>query len=271
MSAGAHVRYWVVARPALTRRFTDRNGRSRYGDLPVLTERYFAFLPITPALAVVCGKEGAVEASYRLWHSVSFGGVEWIFEGMPPTLAGDTLHGAAPFVMLSPHEQAGDVAIDLELKITATTKAKVEGVSLVFSRTSMDDCFALECSPDGRVTLWREGQRRRELAVADRKLDFGAKGVIVSLRTTGRKVVVTANGQPLLAWSSETAIGPGRYGLESSINTPPFSVRAITRVGSVCPLGKWSARVWKARRWYATASALEIASLAPSVACTARK
>jgi hypothetical protein len=216
---GPH-RYRIVASAAPVRSFVDPTGRARYGCERVLAKEYPECLPVSPLL-VLAEKEETVVAKYQPWHGIAFGGVEWIYEGVPPETGEGKLRGTGPVAILSARPRGGAFSIRLnETKVEGNPAGSPQesSLDLVFAWLSQEWHYGLAIMVDGSLELYRREGPAREILASSR-------GIAGELQMTVEGVVVDVfdDAGRLLTWSGPDTFPSGRIGFTAGLAVPRFS------------------------------------------------
>ncbi len=223
------VYYWVLGHYALTRPFTDPQGKRRYGSLLVTTEAYPRSLPITPCMRVEIrdGWRGRFEYSPLL--SSTLFDLPWIHIGMPPDVTPQRAEITGPVTLLTPRPQTGAYAFSAELQTEVPGKNPGDTLKLLVNYQNMHHYYLIGFNQDGTLGIWRQ---RGEIAQEElgRKNIAGAdvtKPHILRVAMKGESLLVALNGETVLDVTDPDPLPPGRAGFEAPLHLKAASISMI--------------------------------------------
>jgi arylsulfatase A-like enzyme len=212
---GGSYSYWVLANIPLTQPFTDRFGKKRYGNRPVLTAEYPHLIPATGRLDLHAVPGKTAEKNYEPWNGGTFEGIEWIWTGYPLVAEDGTATCFGSSFILAQDRVDGVSSFSAMIQTVEPGKKVWERGGLVFNHTDCDHYYRVTLKSDGQLALEKVNGFLKPIkmlhetpkAVANSK-----KWNRIGVSVHGAEITVHCNGEEIFTFSDPEPLRIGRPG-----------------------------------------------------------
>ncbi|MFA5688130.1 MAG: sulfatase-like hydrolase/transferase [Kiritimatiellales bacterium] len=213
--AGAHYSYWVMADVPLTRAFTDKFGKQRYGITPVLTAEYPRVLPASGRVDIQAAPGEIQTKKYVPWNGGTFEEIDWIWTGYPLNAAdGIGICSGSSFI-LTQQSMDGDHFFDAMIRTVKNGQKAWERGSIIFNYTDYDHYYRLTLKANGRLALEKTAGFWKPAELLYEHPEPGgnpAEWNRIRVEVRGKQIAVSCNEKPVFVYQDQDMLRSGRSG-----------------------------------------------------------
>jgi hypothetical protein len=221
--------YWILGHYHLDQPYVDPRGKSRYGNQPIISSAFPRSLPVTRRMEVRI-REGMVKRfPYEPLLACSFGGLDWIHIGMPPTQTENGGRLVGPVTVLSPEAVEGAVSCSAEMMTARPGPGERDSMHLVFGYLNMHQYYSVYLQRDGALILWKRTGEWSSEVLAATKAGTARASTWNRLQATFRNgtIEVLFNGDRILSANDPSPYEGGRLGFDAPLHIGDARVRSI--------------------------------------------
>lgn len=231
-STGKTYSYWILGHYHLDQPYVDPRGKSRYGDQPIISSDFPRSLPVTRRMEVRVRDGFAKAFAYKPLLGCSFGGLNWIHIGMPPSPTDSGARLMGPVTVLSPEPVVGAVSLSAELKTPRPGPGKKDSLQLVFCYLNMHQYYSVCLQRNGTLVLWKRTGEWSSEQLDSAKVDSARPGAWNRLEASCSEgtIEVRLNGKSVLSAIDPDPYQNGRFGFDVPLHVADARVRAVTQM-----------------------------------------
>jgi choline-sulfatase len=215
VKTGENYSYWVLADVPLTQPFTDRFGKQRYGDRPVLTADYPTRLPVSGRLDIQAVPGEIRSKEYTPWMGGTFAGVKWIWTGYPMTMEGDVATCSGNSFITAQEWMDKISSFSAMIRTVKPGSKEWERGALVFNYTDCDHYYRVTLKANDRLALekvdgfWKPIKLLHEHPTASGDANEWNR---IGVKIDGGQITVSCNGEAVFTYDDPNPLRSGRPG-----------------------------------------------------------